>query len=166
MGNDTHGGPLHRLDRWLYRGGRPNRLARLINRAWAVLSSTGLVMPNRLMTLEVRGRSTGRTVTLPVVVADHDGSRYLVSMLGEDANWVRNVCAANGQAVLRHGKRETVHLEEVDPGTRAPVLRRYLAVAPGARPHMPIDWRAPLSEFERIADRYPVFRITADPPRS
>lgn len=166
MGSGTRGGPLHQLDRWLYRGGRPNRLARLMNRAWAALSSTGLVMPNRLMTLEVRGRRTGRTVTLPVVVADHDGSRYLVSMLGENANWVRNVRAANGQAVLRHGRRETVHLEEVAPDARAPVLRRYLAVAPGARPHMPVDRRAPVAEFARIADRYPVFRITANPPRS
>lgn len=166
MTSDTRDGPLHRLDRWLYRGGRPNRLARLMNRASVALSSAGLVMPNRLMTLEVRGRRTGRTVTLPVVVADHDGSRYLVSMLGEDANWVRNVRAANGQAVLRHGRHETVHLEEVDPGARAPVLRRYLAVAPGARAHMPVDRQAPVSEFEQIADRYPVFRITADPPRS
>jgi deazaflavin-dependent oxidoreductase (nitroreductase family) len=137
-----------------------------MNRASTALSSTGLVMPSRLMTLEVRGRRTGRTVTLPVVVADHDGSRYLVSMLGEDANWVRNVRAANGQAVLRHGRRETVHLEEVDPDARAPVLRRYLAVAPGARAHMPVDRQAPVSEFERIADRYPVFRIIADQPRS
>lgn len=166
MTSDTRGGRLHRFDRWLYRGGRPNRLARLMNRASTALSSTGLVMPSRLMTLEVRGRRTGRTVTLPVVVADHDGSRYLVSMLGEDANWVRNVRAANGQAVLRHGRRETVHLEEVDPDARAPVLRRYLAVAPGARAHMPVDRQAPVSEFERIADRYPVFRIIADQPRS
>jgi hypothetical protein len=40
-----------------------------------------------------------------------------------------------------------------------PVLRRYLAIAPGARPHIPVDRRAPLSEFEGIAHQYPVFRI-------
>jgi deazaflavin-dependent oxidoreductase (nitroreductase family) len=166
MDSDTHSGPLHQLNRWLYRGDQPNRLARLMNRASVALSSTGLVMPNRLMTLEVRGRRTGRTVRLPVVVADLDGSRYLVSMLGEDTNWVRNVRAANGQAALRHGHRETVHLEEVDPDARAPVLRRYLAVAPGARAHMPVDRHAPVSESERIADRYPVFRITANLSRT
>lgn len=54
-------------------------------------------------------------------------------MLGEDANWVRNVRAAGGRAVLRHGRREAVMLEDVEPAQRAPVLRRYLAVAPGAR---------------------------------
>jgi hypothetical protein len=38
------------------------------------------------------------------------------------------------------------------------------AVAPGARPHLPVDRRAPLEEFERIAGQIPVFRVTADRP--
>jgi hypothetical protein len=66
---------LHRFDRWLYRGGRPNRLARMMNRAWAVLSSTGLVMPNRMATLQVLGRNTGRITSLPVVVTDYHNDR-------------------------------------------------------------------------------------------
>ncbi len=40
------------------------------------------------------------------------------------------------------------------------MLRRYLAIAPGARPHFPVEWQAPMSAFVPIADRYPVFRIT------
>lgn len=67
------------------------------------------------------------------------GGRYLVSMLDENANWARNVRAAHGQAVLRHGHRETVRLGEVEPGARPPILRRYLAVAPGARSHISVD---------------------------
>jgi hypothetical protein len=74
-------------------------------------------------------------------------------------NWVRNLKAAGGQAVLRHGRRESVHLEEVEPGARAPILQRYLQVAPGARPHIPVDRRAPLAEFARVAADFPVFRI-------
>jgi hypothetical protein len=35
-------------------------------------------------------------------------------------------------------------------------------LAPGARAHFPVDRGAPLSEFEHIASRYPVFRIRAD----
>ena len=58
------------------------------------------------------------------------------------------------------GRREVV-LEEVEPDRRAPVLRRYLDRAQGARAHFPIDRGAPLEEFEGIAPRYPVFRITA-----
>ncbi|GAB3888466.1 hypothetical protein GCM10029964_056160 [Kibdelosporangium lantanae] len=108
------------------------------------------------------GRSTGRVISFPVVVADYEGERYLVSMLGERANWVRNVRAAEGRAVLRHGRREAVRLAEVDPDARAAILRRYLAVAPGARPHVPMDRGASLAEFERIAPRIPVFRITPD----
>ena len=150
-----------RLDRWLYRGGRPNRLARLMVRFWAGVFARGWIMRDRVATLEVTGRRSGRPVSLPVVIADHDGDRYLVSMLGEKANWVGNVRAADCRAVLRHGRRETVRLVEVETGARAPVLRRYLSVAPGARPHIPVDQHAPLPEFERIADRFPGFRITA-----
>ena len=84
-------------------------------------------------------------------------------MLGANVNWVRNLTAAGGRAVLRHGRRESVYLEEVEPAARAPILRRYLQVAPGARPHIPVDRRAPLAEFARIAADYPVFRIHADP---
>jgi len=111
------------------------------------------------MTVQVRGRRTGKTISFPVVVADHEGQRYLVSMLGENANWVHNVRAAQGKAVLRRHGAQEVRLVEVAPADRAPILRRYLDAAPGARPHIPVDRDAPLEEFERIADRYPVFRI-------
>ena len=53
-----------------------------------------------------------------------------------------------------------VRLDEVDPGQRAPILRRYLECAPGARTHIPVGRAAPLQEFERIAAQYPVFRVT------
>jgi hypothetical protein len=96
-----------------------------------------------------------------MVLANVGDDRYLVAMLGEGTNWVANVRAAGGQAVLRHGRREAVRLEEVAPRDRAPILRRYLQLAPGARPHVPVDRRAPVADFERIADRYPVFRVRA-----
>jgi hypothetical protein len=52
-----------------------------------------------------------------------------------------------------------VRLVEVPVGQRAPILRRYLDCAPGARPHIPVRRKAPIGEFERIADGYPVFHI-------
>ncbi|WP_227375944.1 nitroreductase/quinone reductase family protein [Haladaptatus halobius] len=146
------------LRKWLYRGGRPNRIARLADRFTAALSARG-VGPDYLVTLEVPGRKSGRTVSLPLVVADVGGERYLVSMLGEGANWVRNVRAVEGEAVLRHGRREEVRLEEVAPERRAPVLKAYLGRAPNARVHIPVNKDAPLEEFEEVAGRYPVFRI-------
>jgi hypothetical protein len=38
-------------------------------------------------------------------------------------------------------------------------LKAYLQIAPGARPHIPIDKDAPISEFEKIASEYPVFKL-------
>jgi phenylacetate-CoA ligase len=162
MGTGQRWGPVRRayaIKREMYRGGRPGRTARLLNRLSAAWFATGLLVPRGWATLEVAGRRSGRVIAFPVVVADLQGQRYLVAMLGEDANWVRNVRAAGGRAVLRHGRREAVLLAEVEPPLRAPVLRRYLAVAPGARPHLPVDRRAPLAEFERVAARFPVFRV-------
>ena len=151
------------LQRWFYAGGRPNRVARLLDRGTAAVSARG-VGPEYLVALEVSGRRSGRIVSLPLVVASVDGERYLVSMLGEGANWVRNVRAAGGEAALRHGRREEVHLEEVvAPDLRAPVLKAYLKRATNASAHMPIDKDAPLAEFERVAPRFPVLRIV---PRS
>ena len=146
------------LRKWLYRGGRPNRVARLADRFTAALSARG-VGPDYLVTLEVPGRRSGRTVSLPIVVADVRGERYLVSMLGEGVNWVRNVRAAGGDATLRHGRREEVRLEEVAPERRAPVLKAYLGRAPNARVHIPVAKDAPLTDFERVAGRFPVFQI-------
>jgi hypothetical protein len=114
--------------------------------------------PNRAATLEVRGHKTGRTISFPVVVADYQGDRYLVAMLGQQTNWVRNLRADN-HAVLLHRNREKVSLVEDFSGNRAAILRRYLELAPGARPFFPIDRSAPLSDFERIVDEYPVFRV-------
>jgi len=114
--------------------------------------------PSGAATLEVRGHKSGRIVSFPVVVADYQGERYLVSMLGQKANWVRNL-RADGHAVLRRGRPEDVSLVEDFSDSRAAILRRYLEVAAGARPFFPIDRHAPIDEFERIVDQYPVFRV-------
>jgi hypothetical protein len=148
--------------RWLYRGGRPRALARFQNRVAAIAFGIG-IGPHRAATLEVVGRNSGRLLSCPVVVADWQGERYLVSMLGDTASWVRNVRAAGGRAVVRHGRREAVRLEDVAVERRPPILRRYLALAPGARPHIPVDRHAPLEEFEAVAPTIPVFRIAPLP---
>jgi deazaflavin-dependent oxidoreductase (nitroreductase family) len=147
--------------RWLYRGERPNWLARMLNRAWAALFSSDL-LPDYMVTLEVTGRKSGRTISLPVAVTVVHGERYLVSMLGEQVNWVHNVRAAGGRAVFRRHGREEVLLEEVPTEQRAPILKAYLKRAPGARPHVPVNKDAPLAEFEKIAAAFPVFQVVKD----
>jgi hypothetical protein len=146
------------LKRWLYRGSRPHALAKIINRGWAILHSLG-IYPGRWVTLEVAGRKSGKIVSFPLAMTTMNGERYLVSMLGQDANWVRNVRASGGKARLVHGIREQVRLVELETSQRAPVLKAYLQLAPGARPHIPVDKAAPIAEFEKIAARFPVFRI-------
>ncbi|MGS0685010.1 nitroreductase/quinone reductase family protein [Nakamurella sp. GG22] len=150
---------LYPVKRWMYRGGHPNWLARQMNRLGALQYSKGLLSPTEAVTLHVRGRTSGKTITFPLVLVDHDGEHYLVSMLGPDANWVRNVHAAGGRAVLERGTPRDVRLDDVPVDLRGPILRDYLAVAPGARAHLPIDRQAPLSDFDRIADQFPVFLV-------
>lgn len=144
--------------RWLYRGGRPHRLAKLLNRGWAFVHATGIA-PNYMVTLEVVGRKSGKIISFPLAMTVLDGNRYLVSMLGKDANWVQNVRAAGGKATLRHGITEEIWLEEVEVQARPVILKAFLQHAPGARPHVPVSKDAPLSAFEGIAADYPVFRL-------
>ncbi len=144
--------------RFFYHGWRPTRLGRIANRVMAWWSATGLP-PSIQQTIEVRGRTSGKLRSSPIAIATLDGFRYLVSMLGPQSEWVRNVVAADGEAVLRHGRRERVRLISVPPEERAPVLREYVRIARSGRRHFPLKPGAPLSEFAAIADRYPVFRI-------
>ncbi len=125
-----------------------------------MLHSLGIA-PNYMVTLEVKGRRSGRVISFPLAMVLLDGERYLVSMLGANATWVHNVRAAGGHAVMRHGRTEDVLLEEVPVEKRARILKAYLRIAPGARPHIPVDMDAPLEEFEKIAAEFPVFRLAS-----
>jgi hypothetical protein len=94
-----------------------------------------------------------------VVIATVEGKCYLVSMLGPESDWVKNVEAAHGDAIIRQGSRRRVHLVAVPPEYRAPILREYVRIALSGRQHFPLAVGAPLSDFDAIAGRYPVYRI-------
>lgn len=144
--------------RWFYRGWRPTLAGRWLNRVQAWWTAIGLPSgPQR--TLEVRGRKSGRWRSVPVGVAHVAGHDYLVSMLGPQSEWVKNVRAAGGEAVIRKGRRRRVHLVELPTQERAPVLREYVRIARSGRRHFPVAPGAPIEQFEAIAGRYPVFRI-------
>ncbi len=148
--------------RLFYRNWRPTRLGLLVGWFWSWYSGLGL--PPRIQAaLEVQGRKSGRRRSNPVVIVTVEGKRYLVSMLGLESEWVKNVEAAHGEAVIRQGRRHCVHLVAVLPEKRALVLREYVRIAPGGRQHFPLPVGAPLVDFETIADRYPVYRIDIRP---
>jgi hypothetical protein len=144
--------------RLLYRNWRPTRLGRWVNRFNSWWSGLGLP-PKFQAALEVPGRLSGRRRSNPVVIASVGGKRYLVSILGSESDWVKNVEAAHGDAVIRQGGRRRVHLAAVPPEQRAPILREYVRIALSGRQHFPLPVGAPLSDFEAIAGRYPVYRI-------
>jgi len=144
--------------RAMYAGGHADRTARRFARFWAAAQGMGL-MPRRWVTLEVPGRKSGRTTRFPLGMADWQGQWFLVSMLGERCNWVQNVRAADGRAVLRRGRRRPCRLVEVPVPERPPIIKRYLEKVPGGRPHIPVDRDAPVADFAAVADRYPVFRV-------
>lgn len=152
---------MSNLNRWMYRGGRPNALARALNGFQAWLGERGL-LPGIMATLQVPGRKSGKLVRFPVVVTPYAGGQYLVSMLGAETNWVKNVHAAAGRVTLVRGKARPATLVELPVEQRAPVIKEFAMLAPGGRVHIPVSKDAPVEEFESVAPRYPVFLVVWD----
>jgi hypothetical protein len=142
----------------MYEGGRPGVSARRSNRVMAYVAASG-VLGWWCVRLETVNPVSRTALTLPLVTVKVEGRRYLVSMLGQGARWVRNVRAAGGSAVIVTGRRHAVHLVEVPAERRASIIKAYLGRAPGARPHIPVDQDAPLADFEEIAADFPVFEV-------
>jgi F420H(2)-dependent quinone reductase len=96
MNDSRHSDPAERsaLMRLFYRNWRPTRLGRWVNRFACWWSGLGLP-PRFQAALEVHGRTSGRRRANPVVIATVEGKRYLVSMLGPESDWVKNVEAAH-----------------------------------------------------------------------
>jgi hypothetical protein len=156
----VHADPAERnmFLRFCYRNWRPTRIGQWINRLNSWWSGLGLP-PRYQAALEVRGRTSGHMRSNPVVIATVEGKQYLVSILGPGSDWVENVEAAHGEAMIRQGRRRPVHLVAVPPEQRAPILREYVRIASSGRKHFPLGVGAPLSEFQEIAGHYPVYRI-------
>lgn len=146
------------LMRIFYSDWHPTLVGRWTSRLMGWWSGVGL--PPRIQaTLEVRGRTSGRIRLNPVAIATVEGNCYLVSMLGPESDWVKNVESAHGDAVIRQGGRQRVRLVAVPPDERPPVLREYVRIARSGRRHFPLPVGAPLADFSAIAGRYPVYRI-------
>ena len=109
--------------------------------------------------LTVRGRTSGQPHTVPVILVEQDGQRFLVAPYGV-VQWVRNIRAA-GTATLTRGRRsEAISVTELEAREAAPILKQYLVKATAARPYFDATKDSPLEAFEREAALHPVFQIT------
>jgi deazaflavin-dependent oxidoreductase (nitroreductase family) len=139
-----------------------------VNAAVKRLAARGLT-PANTVSLEVTGRRTGVSRRTAVVVARHAGRDYVVSLAGE-SEWVRNLRAAGGRAVVRHGQTRTVRLTEVAAADRAPVLHAFLSrraftrsPARSARVYFGLPAHPAIEQLAPLAEHYPVFEIRDEP---
>jgi hypothetical protein len=148
--------------RLFYKDRRPTAFGRFYMGVCAWASGLGLT-PSIVTTLETSEPETGRLVRTVLAPVNHEGQRYLISMLGDGSRWVRNARAAGGDAFIKRGSRRRVKLAEIPAAERAPILKAWCRIAPSGRQHLPVPYDAPLPQFEAIAAHYPVFRIDPAP---
>ena len=146
------------FNRLFYRNRRPTWFGHWVSQFFCWWARIGLP-PRSWVALEVRDRVSGRMRADAVVIPTVAGRRYIVSMFGTISDWVHNLEAAHGEAVIAHGGSQRVRLVPVPPEERAPVLQEYVRVASSGRKHFPLPVGAPLGDFAAIAAQYPVYRI-------
>jgi len=129
---------------------------------------TSLGLTSRTVTLEVHGRKTGRPIRVSLSRTVYEGNCYFVSLAGE-VDWVKNVRASVGKAVMISRKRIPIHLKEIPTEERAPILLEYVhkrafthSGAQSSRLFFGLGPNPNLEEMEKIAGRYLVFKIEAE----
>lgn len=148
------------FNRLFYRNRRPTRLGHWVSQFFCLWARIGLP-PRCWFALEVRDRVSGRMRADAVVIPTVAGERYVVSMFGTISDWVHNLEAAHGDAVIFHGSSQRVRLVLVPPAERAPVLQEYVRIASSGRKHFPLPAGASLADFAARATQYPVYRVEA-----
>ena len=137
---------------------RPAAVDRIFGHTLAFLVWIGLIRAH-FYVLEVRGRKTGKTISLPVDPLDLDGRRYLVCARG-NSNWVRNARAAGEILLVRGRYRRRFAVRELPPELRAPVLKAYLdSYASEVQRFFPVPKGSPVEAFDPLAPRYPVIAL-------
>jgi deazaflavin-dependent oxidoreductase (nitroreductase family) len=106
----------------------------------------------------VRGRKSGQPRTIPIVIIEQNGQRYLNSPFGM-VNWVRNLQAA-GEAVLTRGWRsEMVTARQLPPREAALVLREDIRNGNPFGRNFGVSVESSLEEFEHTVLTHPIFLL-------
>jgi deazaflavin-dependent oxidoreductase (nitroreductase family) len=110
--------------------------------------------------LTVRGRTSGRSYTMPVLPLDYEGKQYLVAPRG-NTHWARNLRAV-GEGDLRAGGRK-VHFtaREIPVAERGPLVAAYV------QQYGPKYGGFVAKEFAALPDPadHPVFLIEPEPAK-
>jgi hypothetical protein len=96
---------------------KPPWMQRHVGNRMAVLFRPGLIAK-----LSTRGRRSGNWRTVPVVVLDHNGERYLVSYRGA-SDWALNLRASPTARLTRHGQAERSQSLKCPSPSAPPCLR-------------------------------------------
>jgi hypothetical protein len=138
---------------------RPGAVERMFGRILACLVWIGLIR-SHFYVLEVRGRKSGKAISLPVDPLDLNGHCYLVCARG-NSNWVRNARTAGEVVLARAMRRRRYALRELPPEMRSPVLKAYLdRFATEVQRFFPVPKGSAVEAFNDLAERYPVFELT------
>src|SRR5579862_4166659 len=112
------------FNRFFYRNRRPTWLGHWVSQFFCWWARCGMP-PRSWVSLEVRDRVSGRMRADAVVIPTVAGERFVVSMFGTISDWVHNLDAAHGDAVISHGHSQRVRLILLPPGERPHILREY-----------------------------------------
>jgi len=137
---------------------RPGFVARVVNRFYGWLTSIGFGPPYSYL-LQVTGRKTGQTRSVPVNVLRHNHKLFLVATRGH-TQWSRNALA-DGRVILKKGRvRLEFSLRALPDAEKPQILKEYLTRFNWmVRRFFPVPADSPLAAFAGIADRYPVFEL-------
>ena len=137
---------------------RPGAIERVFGRALVFMIRVGVVR-GHFYVLEVRGRRSGRTISLPVDPLDFNGQRYLVCARG-NSNWVRNTRTAGEIVLVRALRRRRYAAREISSEMRPPILKAYLnRFAAEVQRFFPVPKGSAVEAFTDLAPRYPVFLL-------
>lgn len=147
----------------------PGPIARAVNRFYGWLTRLGLSMPYSFL-LSVPGRTTGETRSVPVNLLKQNGKLFLVATRGH-TQWARNAQASGKITLIRGRLRTEFSLRVVPDSDKPAVLRSYLTRFQWmAGRFFPVRAGSPLSAFESISARYPVYELiqmhSESPPES
>ncbi|MBV8154370.1 MAG: hypothetical protein JOY98_08115 [Candidatus Eremiobacteraeota bacterium] len=145
--------------RLFYRNRRPTRFGHLNSQIFCWGARLGL-LPGLIVALEVRHREGGKPRQDAVVISSVAGDDFIVSMFGSISDWVHDLEASRGKAVIyRSARAHRVRLELVSVAERAPIIREFNRIASSGRKHLPLGIDPTLEECAALAPYHPAYRI-------